>query len=76
MKKWKENSMPNHKIRQELESEHHPEVIQARLSGLHRHSYLGDAVLGGIDGGITTFAVAALAYLVGWWQQQTFAVAL
>lgn len=56
---WKENSMPEHKIRQELEAEHRPEAIQARLSALHCHSYLADAVLGGIDGGVTTFAVLA-----------------
>ncbi len=57
--RWKENSIPDHKILRELEAEHRPDVIQARLSQLHRHSYLGDAVLGGIDGGVTTFAVVA-----------------
>jgi VIT1/CCC1 family predicted Fe2+/Mn2+ transporter len=44
---------------QQLQLEHHPDVIRARLAGLRQHSYLGDAVLGGIDGCVTTFAVVA-----------------
>ncbi len=43
----------------ELEHEHRPEVIRARLAELRGHSYLGDAVLGSIDGCVTTFAVVA-----------------
>lgn len=42
-----------------LTAEHHPSAIRARLDGAQQHSYLGDAVLGGIDGCVTTFAVVA-----------------
>ena len=42
-----------------LTSEHHPSAIRARLDGVQQQSYLGDAVLGGIDGCVTTFAVVA-----------------
>jgi VIT1/CCC1 family predicted Fe2+/Mn2+ transporter len=42
----------------DLEAEHRPEAIRARLEK-HPHSLLGDAILGGIDGGVTTFAVVA-----------------
>ena len=42
-----------------LITEHKPEVIKTRLKTLSNHSYLGDAVLGGIDGCVTTFAVVA-----------------
>lgn len=42
-----------------LEDEHHPRAIRRRLETARRHSYLGDAVLGGIDGCVTTFAVVA-----------------
>lgn len=41
-----------------LEAEHRPEAIGARLERRSR-SVLGDAILGGIDGGVTTFAVVA-----------------
>jgi VIT1/CCC1 family predicted Fe2+/Mn2+ transporter len=44
---------------QALEAEHHPDAIRQRLRAEHKHSYLGDAVLGGIDGCVTTFAVVA-----------------
>jgi VIT1/CCC1 family predicted Fe2+/Mn2+ transporter len=47
------------KRRRELEREHSPEAIEARLAALRQHSYLGDAILGGIDGCVTTFAVVA-----------------
>lgn len=43
----------------QLQAEHRPAVIRARLAGVRSHSYLGDAVLGGIDGCVTTFAVVA-----------------
>ena len=43
----------------ELEAEHHPQAVRRRLTALQRHNYLGDAVLGGIDGCVTTFAVVA-----------------
>jgi vacuolar iron transporter family protein len=42
-----------------LEIEHHPHAIRDRLLEQHRPRYLGDAVLGGIDGCVTTFAVVA-----------------
>jgi VIT1/CCC1 family predicted Fe2+/Mn2+ transporter len=42
-----------------LELEHHPHAIRDRLLARHRARYLGDAVLGGIDGCVTTFAVVA-----------------
>lgn len=45
--------------REELESEHRPEAVRRRLAGRRDQSYLGDAVLGGIDGCVTTFAVVA-----------------
>ena len=38
---------------------HSPAAIRKRLSERTRHSYTGDAVLGGIDGCVTTFAVVA-----------------
>lgn len=41
----------------ELEHSHEPEDVRKRLSGEYEHSYLGDAVLGAIDGAVTTFAV-------------------
>lgn len=39
--------------------EHNPEAIRQRLQEKHSHNYLGDAILGGIDGAVTTFAVIA-----------------
>jgi vacuolar iron transporter family protein len=42
-----------------LRADHHPERIAARLAADRRHSYLGDAVLGSIDGCVTTFAVVS-----------------
>lgn len=42
-----------------LEVQHQPEAIRRRLQARKRRSYLGDAVLGGIDGCVTTFAVVA-----------------
>lgn len=43
----------------DLEAEHRPAAIRSRLDGIQQHSYVGDAVLGGIDGCVTTFAVVA-----------------
>lgn len=51
--------------KQELIAAHRPESIRERLSAAHRPSYLGDAVLGAIDGGVTTFAVVAGAVGAG-----------
>jgi VIT1/CCC1 family predicted Fe2+/Mn2+ transporter len=42
-----------------LESQHTPHAIQARLAGATSHSYLGDFVLGAVDGTVTTFAVVS-----------------
>lgn len=47
------------------EAEHHPHAIRERLLEPRRSSYLGDAVLGGIDGCVTTFAVVAGAIGAG-----------
>ena len=40
-----------------LRDEHTKEAIAARLSAATKHSYLGDFVLGAVDGTVTTFAV-------------------
>jgi len=40
-------------------ADHRPERIRARLHGRKAHDYLGDAVLGALDGCVTTFAVVA-----------------
>jgi VIT1/CCC1 family predicted Fe2+/Mn2+ transporter len=42
-----------------LEAEHRPREIEERLDNREDQSYLRDAILGGIDGAITTFAVVA-----------------
>lgn len=44
-------------LKEKLMQEHTPDAIERRLSGKERPSYLRDAVLGGIDGVVTTFAV-------------------
>lgn len=49
----------------EHRAKHLPHAIQARLREPRRSSYLGDAVLGGIDGCVTTFAVVAAALGAG-----------
>jgi hypothetical protein len=36
--------------RNRLEAEHSPEAVRGRLENHHGPGYLGDAVLGGIDG--------------------------
>ena len=38
---------------------HTPEAISARLEAATEHSYLGDLVLGSVDGVVTTFAIVA-----------------
>jgi VIT1/CCC1 family predicted Fe2+/Mn2+ transporter len=48
----------------DLEIDHLPESIRSRLEQ-RRHSYLGDGVLGAIDGTVTTFAVVAGAMGAG-----------
>jgi VIT1/CCC1 family predicted Fe2+/Mn2+ transporter len=49
----------------EHRAEHLPHAIAERLLQPRRSSYLGDAVLGGIDGCVTTFAVVAAALGAG-----------
>lgn len=51
--------MDQTRLAADLARDHQPAVIRERLDRPRRHSYLGDAVLGGIDGGVTTFAVVA-----------------
>ncbi|MBI2385565.1 MAG: VIT1/CCC1 transporter family protein [Elusimicrobia bacterium] len=43
----------------DLKELHRPSAIRRRLGERRRHSHLGDAVLGGVDGCVTTFAVVA-----------------
>ena len=42
-----------------LQRDHTEEAIAQRLAAVRRHSYLGDFVLGAVDGAVTTFAVVA-----------------
>lgn len=42
-----------------LESNHQNEAVKQRLSSRKPYNYIGDSVLGGIDGSVTTFAVVA-----------------
>jgi VIT1/CCC1 family predicted Fe2+/Mn2+ transporter len=46
-------------IPKQLQSEHTPEAIKRRIAAATQHSYLGDFVLGAVDGAITTFAIVA-----------------
>lgn len=55
----------NHLQNQTHVEEHQPANIRERLARQHRPSYLGDAVLGAIDGCVTTFAVVAGAIGAG-----------
>ncbi|MEQ5802783.1 VIT1/CCC1 transporter family protein [Halomonas sp. H10-9-1] len=56
--------MQGHK-RGDLEAEHHPEAIRRRLQGGNTGQSLPDAILGGIDGCVTTFAVVSGAFGAG-----------
>lgn len=49
----------NHHRNENLTAEHHPEVIRARLNRPAAQNVVSDAVLGGIDGCVTTFAVVS-----------------
>lgn len=42
-----------------LEAEHRPDQISKRLQAGKKHNYIGDAVLGAMDGCVTTFAIVA-----------------
>jgi VIT1/CCC1 family predicted Fe2+/Mn2+ transporter len=50
---------------EKLEAEHVPKLIAERLDACRKHNYLGDAVLGAVDGCVTTFAVVAGAVGAG-----------
>lgn len=43
----------------ELHQMHTPDAIAERISAATQHSYLGDFVLGAVDGAVTTFAIVA-----------------
>lgn len=49
----------------DLKESHTPEAVRERLSGARSHHYLKDAIYGGIDGTVTTFAVVASAQGAG-----------
>jgi VIT1/CCC1 family predicted Fe2+/Mn2+ transporter len=49
---------PEPQQHEKLKVEHQPDQIQDRLDG-QDHNYVGDAILGAVDGGVTTFAVIA-----------------
>ena len=55
----------NDRRREALEHEHRPEVIEKRLRAPSRLRHLPDAILGGIDGCVTTFAVVSGAFGAG-----------
>jgi VIT1/CCC1 family predicted Fe2+/Mn2+ transporter len=48
-----------------LVANHSHEVIKKRLAAPQKHNYVGDAVLGGIDGCITTFAIVSSSVAAG-----------
>src|SRR5881227_3294270 len=45
--------------KQSLAEQHTPAAIRKRLESGPAHSYVGDFVLGAVDGSVTTFAVVA-----------------
>lgn len=51
--------MTNHSTMHDLQTDHRPDAVHRRLTSQQNPSYLGDAVLGGIDGCVTTFAIVA-----------------
>lgn len=51
--------------RRELEAEHHPEAVRHRLNAPQPVRTVPDAILGGIDGCVTTFAVVSGAFGAG-----------
>ncbi len=58
----------------ELRRDHEPSRVKQRLDSALEHNYVGDAVLGAIDGCVTTFAV--VASVVGAGLSSTIAVVL
>jgi VIT1/CCC1 family predicted Fe2+/Mn2+ transporter len=53
------NRAPDHAGKERLVASHHPDAIRDRLAAKTHHSYRGDALLGSIDGCVTTFAVVS-----------------
>jgi VIT1/CCC1 family predicted Fe2+/Mn2+ transporter len=51
--------MPPRIHRESLETEHTTDAVARRLAAANEHSYVGDFILGAIDGTVTTFAVVA-----------------
>ena len=51
--------MSRHPDIEALKAEHRPDAIRRRLQAKGKPSHVGDAVLGGIDGCVTTFAIVA-----------------
>src|SRR5688572_5032451 len=43
----------------QLTLEHTQEAIARRLAAASRHNYVGDFILGAVDGAVTTFAIVA-----------------
>lgn len=62
--------------RERLVAEHHPDAVSQRLAKPIRASTLPDAVLGGIDGCVTTFAVVSGAFGAGFSPQVAFVLGL
>lgn len=50
--------MPS-KLTDNLHDDHTQDAIARRLQAATRHSYLGDFILGAVDGAVTTFAIVA-----------------
>src|SRR5690625_2348491 len=57
--RWSRSRMKRPQNRNPLIDDHRPASIKRRLSMRPKPSYLGDAVLGAIDGCVTTFAIVA-----------------
>lgn len=57
--------MPDDFLDEQLARQHTPEAIQQRITAAREHSYLGDFVLGAVDGAVTTFAIVAGAVGAG-----------
>jgi VIT1/CCC1 family predicted Fe2+/Mn2+ transporter len=49
----------SHASHESLQCEHTHEAIARRLAATTQHNYLGDFILGAIDGAVTTFAIVA-----------------
>lgn len=54
-----ENIIPKPDTETALSAMHTPEMIRIRIAAAKQHSYLGDFVLGAVDGTVTTFAIVA-----------------